>query len=112
MFRFSFLSCRPFFFTYAQSFFTTSVRGSGRSPTIFASAGLGCMAFMKAALGLRAVFLPDFFAAAFLAAIRLFLPMGEPSPLENSAHSDRSGSPPSSDFSLGNGRIPLDAARH
>src|SRR5690349_9172538 len=76
MFRFSFLSCRLFFFTYAQSFFTTSVRGSGLSPTIFASAGLGCMAFMKAAFGLRALFLAVFFAAAFLAAIRVFLPMG------------------------------------
>src|SRR5882672_1035534 len=82
MFRFSFLSCRLFFFTYAHSFFTTSVRGSGLSPTIFASAGLGCMAFMKAAFGLRAVFLAGFFAA-FLAAIRVFLPIGELSPLEN-----------------------------
>src|ERR1700682_2954759 len=69
MFLLSFLSCRLFLFTYAQSFFTTSVRGSGLSPTIFASAGLGCMAFMKAAFGLRAVFLAVFFAA-FLAAIR------------------------------------------
>src|SRR3954463_7078229 len=75
MFLFSFLSCRLFFFTYAQSFFTTSVRGSGLSPTIFASAGLGCMAFMKAAFGLRAVFLAGFLAA-FLAAIRVFLPVG------------------------------------
>src|SRR5437868_9342139 len=75
MFRFSFLSCRLFFFTYCQSFFTTSVRGSGFSPTIFASAALGCMAFMKAAFGLRAVFLAGFFAD-FLAAIRFFLPWG------------------------------------
>src|SRR4051812_42968473 len=75
MFRFSFLSCRLFFFTYCQSFFTTSVRGSGFSPTIFASAALGCMAFMKAAFGLRAVFLAGFFAA-FLAAILFFLPWG------------------------------------
>jgi hypothetical protein len=37
------------------------------------------MAFMKAALGLRAVFLAGFFAA-FLAAIRFFLPRGELSP--------------------------------
>src|SRR3954465_4379462 len=107
MFRFSFLSCRLFFFTYAQSFFPTSVRGSGLSPTIFASAGLGCMAFMKAAFGLRAVFLAVFFAAAFLAAIRVFLPMGAQSPLERGAHSDRSGSAPSSDFSLGKRRILL-----
>src|SRR5690242_16075254 len=69
MFRFSFLSCRLFFFTYCQSFFTTSVRGKGLSPPILARAGLGCMAFMKAAFGLRAVFLAGFFAA-FLAAIR------------------------------------------
>src|SRR5438105_6578349 len=105
MFRFSFLSCRLFLFTYCQSFFTTSVRGSGLSPTIFASAALGCMAFMKAALGLRAVFLADFFEAAFLAAIRCFLPWGERSPLEKPAHSDRTGSAPSSDFSLWKGRI-------
>jgi len=107
MFRFSFLSCRLFLFTYCQSFFTTSVRGSGLSPTIFASAGLGCMAFMNAAFGLRAVFLADFFEAAFLAAIRFFLPLGELSPREKRAHSDRTGSPPSSDFSLWKRRILL-----
>src|SRR6266513_3184038 len=100
MFRFSFLSCRLFLFTYCQSFFTTSVRGSGLSPTIFASAAEGCMAFMKAALGLRAVFLAAGFLAAFFAAIR-FSSQGESSPLENRAHSDRGGSSPSSDFSLG-----------
>src|SRR4051794_26628370 len=84
MFRFSFLSWRLFFFTYCQSFFTTSVRGSGLSPTIFARAAEGCMAFMKAALGLRAVFLAaGFLAAAFLAAIRFVLPRGSRSPLEN-----------------------------
>src|SRR3954464_515055 len=104
MFRFSFLSCRLFFFTYCHSFFTTSVRGSGFSPTILASAGLGCIAFMKAAFGLRAVFLPAlFFAAAFLAAIRCVLPCGGAVSPRKPAHSDRSGSPPSSDFSLWNG---------
>src|SRR5205085_6717252 len=82
MFRFSFLSCRLFLFTYCQSFFTTSVRGSGLSPTIFASAALGCMAFMKAAFGLRAVFLADFLAA-FLAAIPCFLPWGSDLPSKN-----------------------------
>src|SRR3954467_1619864 len=84
MFRFSFLSCRLFFFTYCQSFFTTSVRGSGFSPTILASAGLGCIAFMKAAFGLRAVFLAGgVFAGAFLGGPPVFPPMGEHSPREN-----------------------------
>src|SRR2546430_15785291 len=76
MLRFSFLSCRPFFFTYAQSFLTTSVRGSGLSPTILARAAEGCMAFMKAALGLRAVFLAAGFLAAFFAGIVVFPPYG------------------------------------
>src|SRR5438270_5982527 len=101
MFRFSFLSCRLFFFTYAQSFFTTSVRGSGLSPTIFASAAEGCMAFMNAALGLRAVFFAAGFLAAFLAAIFVIPPRGSRSPLEIGAHSDRGVSSPSSGFSLG-----------
>src|SRR5713226_7476305 len=58
MLRLSFLSCRPFLFTYAQIFLTTSVRGSGLSPTTLASAALGWSGFMNAALGLRADFLP------------------------------------------------------
>src|SRR6266852_1880444 len=68
MLRLSFLSCRPFLFTYAQIFLTTSVRGSGLSPTTLASAALGWSGFMNAALGLRADFLPVFLAA-FLAGI-------------------------------------------
>jgi hypothetical protein len=74
---------------YAQSFLVTSVRGSGLEPTTEARAGLGCIGFMNAALGvrflaaflvafflavvflagLRALFLADFFAAFFLVAI-------------------------------------------
>src|SRR5438105_3311603 len=69
MFRFSFLSCRLFLLTYAQIFLTTSVRGSGRSPTTLASAALGWSGFMNAALGLRADFLAAGFLAAFLAGI-------------------------------------------
>jgi hypothetical protein len=53
------------------------VRGRGLEPTTAERAGLGCIGFMKAALGVR--FLPDFlvaffFAAVFLAGLRaLFL---------------------------------------
>jgi hypothetical protein len=47
---------------YAQSFFVTSVRGAGLLPITSASAALGVIGFMNAALGLRA----DFFAV-FLA---------------------------------------------
>jgi len=43
------------------------------------------MAFMNAAFGLRAVFLADFFEAAFLAAIRFFLPLGSCLPRKTSA---------------------------
>src|SRR5690606_31492546 len=70
-FRFA-SSCSLPFLMYSQTFLTTSVRGSGLSPTIDASAALGVSAFMKAALGLRAFlaagFLAAFLAAAFLAA--------------------------------------------
>src|SRR5580765_505306 len=54
--RLFFLSCRPFFLMYAQSFFVTSVRGIGFEPTTRASASLICIGFMNAALGLRAAF--------------------------------------------------------
>src|SRR4051794_14933999 len=55
---------------YCQSFFTTSVRGSGLLPTISASTAEGCISFMNAAFGLR--FAPaDFFAGAFLAVVFL-----------------------------------------
>src|SRR5436305_397126 len=64
MFRLSFLSCRLFFFTYAQILVSGSVRGIAFSPAALASAGLGCIGFMNAAFGLRVVF----FAAGFLAA--------------------------------------------
>src|SRR5438128_4511397 len=69
MFRFSFLSCKLFFLTYAQIFLTTSVRGSGRSPVILARAALGVSGFMNAAFGLRADFLAGFFAAFFAAIV-------------------------------------------
>src|SRR5262249_62334443 len=55
---------------YAQSFFTTSVRGIGLSPTTSAKTAEGCIAFMKAAFGLR--FVPvfyEFFFTFFFAAI-------------------------------------------
>src|SRR5256885_2730789 len=48
-----FLSCRLFRLMYAQSFFVTSVRGSGLSPTTSLRAGLGVIGFMNAALGCR-----------------------------------------------------------
>src|SRR5262245_66231359 len=48
---------------YAQSFLVTSVRGKGFDPTTSDRAPSGCSGFMKAALGLRAVFLAGFFAA-------------------------------------------------
>src|SRR5260370_6500245 len=75
--RRSFASCRPFFLIYAQSFFTTSVRGSGLSPTTSAKTGDGCIAFMNAALGLRLVpvdFFEALFFAIFFAAIRFESP--------------------------------------
>src|SRR5262249_21344287 len=48
-----------------HSFLTTSVRGSGRSPTTSASTGDGVIAFMKAAFGLRLAPV-DFFAPFFV----------------------------------------------
>src|SRR6185436_2149813 len=39
--RLFFLSCRPFFLMYAQSFLVTSVRGIGFEPTTSDSAALG-----------------------------------------------------------------------
>src|SRR5258708_10636648 len=68
MLRLSFLSWRSCFFTYAQIFLTTSVRGIGLSPTTLARAALGVIGFMNAAFGLRADFFAAFFAA-FLAAM-------------------------------------------
>jgi hypothetical protein len=59
---------------YAQIFLVTSVRGIGELPTTAASAGLGVIAFMNAALGLR--FAPAFFfflAGAFFFAAVAFL---------------------------------------
>src|SRR5262245_58047714 len=49
--RLFFLSWRPFFLMYAQSFFVTSVRGIAFAPTTSASVALGVTGFMKAALG-------------------------------------------------------------
>ena len=46
-------SCSLFFLMYPQTFFTTSVRGSGMAPTTAASMSLGVIAFMKPALGVR-----------------------------------------------------------
>jgi hypothetical protein len=74
------LSCRPFFLMYSHSFLVTSVRGSGLSPMMAASAALGVSAFMNAALGARflagaAFFVTGaaFFAgAAFLAGAAFF----------------------------------------
>src|SRR5258706_9588899 len=53
MLRLSFLSCRLFFLMYAQSFFTTSVRGIALVPTTGCSASPMFIGFMNAALGLR-----------------------------------------------------------
>src|SRR5690606_27176331 len=60
-----FLSCRPCFLMYAQSFLVTSVRGNGFGPTTTARSGLGVIGFMKAAFGFRAAFF--FFLTVFLA---------------------------------------------
>src|SRR5579884_3157978 len=51
--RLFFLSCRPFFLMYAQSFFVSSVRGSGFEPTTSDNAASGVTGFMNAAFGLR-----------------------------------------------------------
>src|SRR5215471_6922943 len=50
-----------FFLMCAQTFFVTSLRGSGCEPTIFARCSEGCMGFMKAlfAFVLRAAFAID-----------------------------------------------------
>src|SRR5262249_31039534 len=63
MFRRSFASWRLFLRMYAQSFFTTSVRGSGLLPTTCARSSEGVSSFMNAALGLR--FAPEAFLAFF-----------------------------------------------
>src|SRR3569832_157837 len=55
MLRLFFLSCRLFFLMYAQSFLTTSVRGSGLLPTTFARSSLGVRAFMNAAFAFLAM---------------------------------------------------------
>src|SRR5690606_38339002 len=49
-------SCRSCFLMYSQIFLVTSVRGSGSEPITAARVALGVRGFMKAALGLRAVF--------------------------------------------------------
>src|SRR5690606_40245041 len=49
-------SCKSCFLMYSQIFLVTSVRGSGSAPMMAARVGLGVSGFMKAALGLRAVF--------------------------------------------------------
>src|SRR3954470_17051905 len=62
-------SWRPFRLMYAQSFFVTSVRGSGAVPTTVPSCALGVIGFMNAAFGTRLapLFFAVFFVAAFLA---------------------------------------------
>jgi hypothetical protein len=60
---------------YDQSFFVTSVRGSGAEPTTAASCALGVIGFMKAALGVRFVadfFLPELFLAELFFAVDFF----------------------------------------
>src|SRR4051812_18844942 len=52
---------------YAQSFLTTSVRGSGFSPTTSASTADGVSSFMNAAFGFRFAGAAAFFAGAFFA---------------------------------------------
>ena len=59
-------SWRLCFLMYSQTFLVTSVRGTGLSPMIAASEGLGVIAFMKAALGVRFL-AATFFAGAFFA---------------------------------------------
>src|SRR5437016_13934912 len=61
-------SCSLLALMYSQTFFVTSVRGTGLEPMIAARWALGVMAFMKAALGVR--FLAG--AAAFLAGAAFF----------------------------------------
>jgi hypothetical protein len=48
-----FLSCRPRFLMYAQSFFVSSGRESGVEPTTAESLSSGWTGFMKAGFGLR-----------------------------------------------------------
>jgi hypothetical protein len=74
-------SWRPFFLMYTQSFLVTSVRGIGLAPITSASAGLGVIGFMKAALGFLAVF---FFAVFFFAVFAINSPLRT---LEALAHS-------------------------
>src|SRR5688572_17223241 len=75
-------SWRPFFLMYAQSFFTTSVRGISLLPTTPASTVSGVNGFMNDALGLRADFaFAGFFAAAFFfLAIKLTPGLGPTGP--------------------------------
>lgn len=56
---------------YSHNFLVTSVRGIGLLPMTAASAGLGVIGFMKAALGLRLAASLDagFFAAVAFAAL-------------------------------------------
>src|SRR5690606_22078517 len=65
-------SCSLFFLMYSQTFLVTSVRGSGLAPTMAASAALGVMAFMKAALGVRFLAGAAFLAATFFAGAAAF----------------------------------------
>ena len=75
MLRLFSLSCSLLALMYSQTFFVTSVRGTGLLPITAASSALGVMAFMKAALGVRlAAGAAAFFAgaAAFLAGAAAF----------------------------------------
>ena len=57
---------------YSHTFLVTSVRGIGLAPITAASAALGVMAFMKAALGVRFLAAGAFAGAAFLAGAAAF----------------------------------------
>ena len=63
----AFLSCRPFFLMYSHTLRVTSVRGMPLLPMTAASAALGVMGFMKAALGVRFLAAGALAGAAFLA---------------------------------------------
>ena len=62
---------------YPQTYFTTSVRGSGMAPTTAAKWALGVIGFMKPALGVRFTSgLATFYAAGFLAGAAAFFTAG------------------------------------
>src|SRR5260370_26724690 len=65
MLRLSFLSCRSCFLTYAQIFFTTSLRGIGLSAAFFSAAARGVIDLLTPPVGL-----PEGLLSGILARLR------------------------------------------